>query len=425
MIRTTGYPSLMARAPILLAALWLLGACSSPVRLMPTPVLFTSGEPGRFADVPAAAQSTKIEVLYATNRFPVGPSGARHYTRVRSQQLRLGVATLQIGDESKTWESLEAMSTSAKEGDRPLLSLKSTREMAVLDEGERSLSGDAREFFAYAGELLERSADRELLIYVHGANTDFDRAAAQAAQFQHFMGPNAVVMVFAWPSAGTLLRYGRDVVTARRSEPVFASLLELLSRQTNAAHLNVLAYSAGAMIASPGLARAGGRGASDPGRNRLGEIYYAAPDIDFPMFVDNLPRYGAQVRRVTVALNLGDRALSFAQWRHRVSRAGRPNLADIGPDERRWLAEASGRVGLDVVSIRPEDLPGLPASSHSFWYDHPWVSSDILVKLRFHAPPLARGLTLNSTEFDVAFWTFPPDYEQRLPAVVRELGAVR
>ena len=323
------------------------------------------------------------------------------------------------------------MSTSAGEGERPVLSLKTTREMAVIDEGAPSLDSDALEsdaqaFFAYVDALLERSPDRELLIYVHGANTDFDRAAAQAAQFQHFMGNNAVVMVFAWPSAGTLLRYGRDVVTARRSESVFARLLELMARHTGAEHLNLLAYSAGAMIASPGLARASSDAAADPGRNRLGEIYYAAPDIDFPVFVNNLPRYENQVRRVTVAVNMGDRALSFAQWRHRVSRAGRPNLADIGLEEKAWLAEASGQQGqLDVLAIRAEDLPGLPASSHSFWYDHPWVSTDVLLKLRFHAPPPARGLNHNSSSIDVAFWTFPFDYEERLPSVVRELSAIR
>lgn len=413
----------MARFLILVVAMGLLGACSSPVRLMPTPTLFANGESVPFSPLSSAAESTRIEVLYATNREPVGPAGSRHYTRVRSNRLRLGVATLRVGDESKTWASLQAMSTSAAAGERPVLSLESTREMAVLRDDGQSAEGDGQEFFAYVDQLLERSPDQELLIYVHGANTDFDRAAAQAAQFQHFMGSNAVVLVFAWPSAGTLLRYGRDVGTARRSEPVFAGLLDLLARRTKAAHLNVLAYSAGAMIVSPGLARAGS--AADPDRIHLGEIYYAAPDVDLPVFVDNLPRYEHHVRRVTIAVNLGDRALSFAQWRHRVSRAGRPNLADIGPDERLWLAEASARQQFDVLSIRPETLPGLPASSHSFWYDHPWVSTDILLKLRFHAPPAGRGLDSNTNEINLAFWTFPLDYEQRLPAVVRELRAIR
>jgi esterase/lipase superfamily enzyme len=299
--------------------------------------------------------------------------------------------------------------------------------MAVLDDAAESLGPDVEAFFAQVDALLGHGGNRDILVYVHGANTNFERAAGQAAQFQHFLGRDAVVMVFAWPSAGSMLRYRRDVATARHTESTFAWLLEQLSADTQAVHVNVLAYSAGAMIASPGLARAadGAEGASGDGGLRLGEIYYAAPDIDFPVFVDNLPRYDDRVRRVTVALNVGDRALSFAQWRHRVSRAGRPNLADIGPEERSWLAEASGREGLDVLSTRPENLPGLPPSSHSFWYDHPWVSSDILLKLRFHAPPPARGLDHNTSENEVAFWTFPPDYEQRLPAVVRELGDFR
>ena len=412
------------RGALLFAALGLLAGCApTTVRLMPTPTLFTDGDPGHFGDGGEEGRDTTIEVLYATNRLPVGPSDAPIYSRMRSNQLRLGVATLEVGDGTKTWEALKALSTSAVEGERPVITLRGIREMAVLDDGSQPYGPEAEAFFEHVDGLIRRGTNRDVLIYVHGARTDFDRAAAQAAQFQHFLGRDAVVMVFAWPSAGTLLRYGRDVATARRSESTFARLLEELAARTDAEHLNVLAYSAGAMIASPGLARAAdaAEAAADPDRIRLGEVYYAAPDIDFPLFVDNLPRYEDQVRRVTGAVNLGDKALSFAQWVHRVSRAGRPNLADIGPEQASWLVAASGREELDVLSIRPEDLPGLPAGSHSFWYDHPWVSSDVLLKLRFHAPPPARGLKLNTHESELSFWTFPADYAERLPAVARAL----
>jgi len=419
---------MMARIALVIVATWLLGGCSSSVvRLMPTPTLFTSGDPGLFVAGPEADGDTTIEILYATNRVPAGPADAPDYTRQRGDQLRFGVATLQVGDGTMTWESLQRMSTRAEEGERPEITLQSVREMAVLDHAAEAPGPDAEAFFAYVDEWLRRGSNRDILIYVHGANTNFERAAAQAAQFQHFLGRDAVVMVFAWPSAGSLLRYRRDVATARHTGPTFARLLEQLPAHTQAAHVNVLAYSAGAMIASPGLARAAddATSAAADGGLRLGEIYYAAPDIDFPVFVDNLPRYEDQVRRVTGALNMSDRALSFAQWFNRVSRAGRPNLADIGPDETRWLVAASGRDELDVLSIRPDELPGLPATSHAFWYDHPWVSSDILLKLRFHAPPRARGLDPNNTEIALAFWTFPTDYPQRLPAVARALAKDR
>ena len=410
---------------LVVAAVWLLGGCTaSAVRLMPTPTLFTSGDPGLFVAAPDAGQGTTIEVLYATNRLPVQPSAAPSYTRQRGESLRFGVATLRIGDGTKTWESLQAMSTSELEGERPEITLQGIRELAVLDDAAEAPGPDAEAFFAQVDALVGRGGNRDLVIYVHGANTSFERAAAQAAQFQHFLGRDAVVMVFAWPSAGNVLRYRRDVATARQTESTFARLLQQLSARAQAAHLDVLAYSAGAMIASPGLARAAGEvgRAADQGSLRLGEIYYAAPDIDFPVFVENLSRYEGQVRRVTVAVNTSDSVLSFAQWIHRVSRAGRPNLAEIGPEETAWLVAASGRDELDVLSIRPEDLPGLPATSHAFWYDHPWVSSDVLLKLLFQAPPPARGLDPNSNEIELAFWTFPADYAARLPAVARKLA---
>jgi esterase/lipase superfamily enzyme len=415
----------LARIACVLAVASLMGGCSpSTVRLMPTPTLFTSGDPELFAGETDTDRDTTIEILYATNRLPAGPPDSPHYTTQRGDELRFGTATLRVGDGTKTWESLQQMSTSVVEGERPEITLQGLREMAVLDDAAEAPGADVAAFFAQVDEWLSRGGNRDILVYVHGANTNFERAAAQAAQFQHFLGRDAVVMMFAWPSAGSLLRYRRDVATAGRTVPTFARLLEVLPAHTQAAHVNVLAYSAGAMITSPGLARAADQaaGATGQGSLRLGEIYYAAPDVDFPVFVDNLPRYEDQVRRVTGALNMSDRALSFAQWFNRVSRAGRPNLADIGPDETRWLVEASGRDELDVLSIRPDELPDLPATSHAFWYDHPWVSSDILLKLRFHAPPRARGLDPNSTDFALAFWTFPADYSQRLPAVVRALA---
>jgi esterase/lipase superfamily enzyme len=404
----------------------LLGGCGLNVRMMPTPTVLaeldraTESGPG----AAGSGQST-LEVLYATNRRPAGPLDARRYSRARTDDLRLGVATLQVGDGTKSWEALQAASAQVDERERPKITLVRTRELAMLSPDSPAPDEEAGAFIALLDEMLARTANRDLLIYMHGARTDFARAAAQAAQFQHYVGTDAVVMVFAWPSAGTLLRYGRDVATARRTVPTFARLLEHLSRHTQVGHIDVLAYSAGAMIASPGLARAVGdaTAAGQPDRLRLGEIYYAAPDIDFPVFVDNLPRYQDHVRRVTVAVNLGDRALSFAQWRHRVSRAGRPNLAELGPDETRWMVETSARENMDALSMRPEDLPGLPAGSHSFWYDHPWVSSDILLKLRFRASPPARGLRPDTNEISLAFWRFPSDYAERLPEVVRALQA--
>ena len=48
-----------------------------------------------------------------------------------------------------------------------------------------------------------------------------------------------------------------------------------------------------------------------------------------------------------------------------------------------------------------------------------------MVKMLFHVPPAARGLESNWTEHEFQFWTFPPDYGQRINGIVRELYDAR
>ena len=95
------------------------------------------------------------------------------------------------------------------------------------------------------------------MVYVHGANSTIYRAAAQAAQYRHFTGRNCIVLVFLWPSAENLLAYGTDVRHAKRSAPAFKRFITLLAEYTHAENINILAYSAGAQVASPGLGHPG------------------------------------------------------------------------------------------------------------------------------------------------------------------------
>ena len=85
------------------------------------------------------------------------------------------------------------------------------------------------------------------------------------------------------------------------------------------------------------------------------------------------------------------------------------------------MVDASQRLDFDLISARAEDLPGMDRRSHIFWYDHPWVSSDVLLKMLFHMPPEQRGLQRNRTGDEVEYWSFPADYEARLEAVMDDL----
>ena len=60
-------------------------------------------------------------------------------------------------------------------------------------------------------------------------------------------------------------------------------LIELLAKHTDAEHIDVFTYSAGATVGSDGLAIVG-RDADATAAMRtspLGEVYHAAPDADF------------------------------------------------------------------------------------------------------------------------------------------------
>ena len=88
---------------------------------------------------------------------------------------------------------------------------------------------------------------------------------------------------------------------------------------------------------------------------------------------------------VTLTVNLEDSVLGLAQDFHGTSRAGRPDLEELSLEETRWLIEASRHTVFDIIDVGNSEIPGFPSGSHGFWYQHPWVSSDVLVQF-----PLSR-----------------------------------
>lgn len=413
-----------AALALLLAAL--LSGCESPVRLMPTPVSFRSGDADPFAQAGSKlVGTTDVPVFYATNRGAVIEKPEPIHTVLPSERLRMGVAHVRIGDETLTWEALHRLSTSDDPDERPIVQLELLEPLASIGPGDRVADlPDAKAFFALVNKALAASTSQDLLVYVHGSNNTMPRAAAQAAQLRHFTGRRMVVLAFLWPSAGSILKYFTDVTNAQASIEPFVRLIELLAAHTHAKGIDVLAYSAGAQIVSPALAQLGTARAGETTeqlrqRLRLTQIYFAAPDIDTRRFVQELGQYVKVVDRVSIAANMNDSALRFANLVHRASRAGRPDPSELDAAQTGFLVEASRRLGFDLIRVDPYDIPKLPETSHAFWYEDPWVSSDLLGLMLLNAEPQRRGLASQSTDGGVRYWSFPPDFDVR----VRQLFA--
>jgi hypothetical protein len=390
---------------------------------MPTPAILASGEINPFALNPNLEPGNLVPVFFATNRIPLLGDEFRQFTIFPDKYLHLGVAQLRIGTKDLPWEKLFSLSTTAATDKRPVLILEAIDQMASLpmDAGEDSLPAESRAFFDAINTALSKSYSKDLLVYVHGANSSVYRACAQAAQFRHFTGRNAVVLAFLWPSAENLLAYSTDVRHAEKTVPAFSRLIRLVAANTHAETLNILAYSAGSQIVSPGMARVGEDAKMQQHTEplRIGEVYFAAADVGIDTFTKNLQAYIDLPRAVTLTVNPNDTVLALAEGRHRVSRAGRPKAQDVNDDLRQWAQRVSTEGRFDIIGVDAETVPGLAAGSHDFWYAHPWISSDVLIQFIFHADPASRGLVEHSEADRVRYWSFPPDYPERILGIIR------
>lgn len=396
--------------------------------LMPTPIAISASDLNPFNLNPNQEVSSELQILYATNRLPAGKTENRMYTIFPGKQLRMGIAHMTIGEKETPWEKLFNLSTTAEKGKRPALKLETLEELAQfpLKGSDITQPVNTQAMADMVNHALERSIDKDITIYVHGANTAVYRASAQAAQYQHFTGQNSVVVVFLWPSAENLFAYGTDERHALRSAPAFARLLELLAEHTNAESINILTYSAGVQIASPALSILGIKTEKEKRKAiRLGEIYYAAADIGVDTFTKHLQRYIDMPRSTTLTINLRDSVLSMAAWRAKISRAGSPDTGDLSLEKNKWIQNASRQPGLNLIKVSAETVSGMSSRSHDYWFTHPWVSSDLLTQFLFHKAPAQRGLAETVNDDGLRYWTFPQDYPERIVEILNQAVATR
>jgi len=404
-----------------------ISGCQSTVHLMPTPLIIKEGIADPFKRNPNEnKQSNKLSVFYATNRDPEGPNNNRSYKKAFSQDLHLGNFVSRIGNEDVDWETLYADSHKKRRSQKYEIHLEQTYETGEIKANESldELPPGAKQFIAAINDALKVSFDKDILVYVHGANNNFYRSSSQAAQYRHFTGRNSVVVLFAWPSAENLFKYSVDKKNAAQTAAVFSRLMELLGRYSTAEHVNIIAYSAGAAVASPGLVQlrknhADATAESLRSKIRVGQVYFAAPDIKAKSFLKQLPLYLDITQSFTMTANMQDTVLDMADMHKDASRLGKPNPDEFTQEELLWLKNASFTDDFDVISITHSSLPG-SAGAHDSWYNNPWVSSDVIAQLISNASPAERGLLKGESLGGFEIWYYPKDYPERLAKLVEK-----
>ncbi|MBN8500454.1 MAG: alpha/beta hydrolase [Sphingomonadales bacterium] len=162
-------------------------------------------------------------------------------------------------------------------------------------------------------ELAKRPAGaRRALIFTHGYNTRFDRAAVRFAQIVSDTGFKGVPVLFSWPSRGKVGAYVYDRDSANYSRDAFERALTLIAHRPRLLGMEVFAHSMGNWLTLETL-----RGASIAGnRGMLGKVdtvVLAAPDVDMDVFRTQVRRLDGLQRKFVLYASGDDRALRISR----------------------------------------------------------------------------------------------------------------
>ena len=192
-------------------------------------------------------------------------------------------------------------------------------------------------------ELQRRPvAERDVLVFVHGYNTNFADAAFRFAQIVHDSGFKGVPVLFTWPSRGELLQYPYDRESAFYSRDFLELNLRAIARDLGTTRIDILAHSMGTLLTLEAVRQAAIRGDGSFG-GKLRNIILAAPDVDLDVFRTQM----RQIKRpVTVFVSADDRALAFS----RRFAGDKTRLGAVSAQDTEVIADLA-RLGARIIDI--------------------------------------------------------------------------
>jgi esterase/lipase superfamily enzyme len=189
------------------------------------------------------------------------------------------------------------------------------------------------ERLADVGDLFRLASQRDLLLYVHGYNTNFESAALDAVKLSDGIRFHGHTMVFTWPSRAKLLDYGYDRESAMWSRDALERTADSILASPSVGTVHIVAHSIGTMVTMEALRQLYTRH-GEAATARIGSIVFASPDIDMDVFSASVERIGGLAPKITIVTATNDRALSVSRWiaggMTRVGAAEKAQLERLG-----------------------------------------------------------------------------------------------
>ena len=419
-VRTQTLGRILIRSVLAIAAALTVAGCQTP-GLMATPNLYADGLREPFKSVPEPLQNNVAQVLYVTDRNPeYDENNVLYYGYKRSNSLAFGTADVQFG-ENIPWDTLvtESMSATRTEKLTPVITnVREISRVAASNERLEYVDGKSRvkesvlveddkklkQFHAYITERLQYSEQKEVYLFIHGYNNDFNAAVRTIGELWHFMGRAGVPIAYTWPAGrGGVRGYTVDRESGEFTIFHLKQCLRALAACPSVERVNIIAHSRGTDVAMTALRELHlenkGSGKVTRTELKLGTVILAAPDLDFEVVTQRFGAEGVNAvpERLVLYISPEDKAIGVSTWLFdSVRRLGKLRLSDLS-EQQRLNSRSFGHLEVIDTNVEKIDFFG-----HSYFYQSPAVSSDLILVLRENRAPGAefgRPLTNEGENF--------------------------
>jgi len=397
------------------------------VFLMPAPDIYDDDAIDAFEDDELMAL-VQPPVLYATDRRPAEPGDKKFpfYSDERAYSVRLGKATIRLGDDdSITWEEARRISLLKNRTANYPLEITGVEEYGVLDisitpfDDTPRDAGPGRAFAEEIDRQLERSNSSDVYIYVHGYKVNFENPVLVASELWHYMGYNGAFIAYAWPATFNFTAYFSDIEDATQSARQLRDLIVHISKNTSARRVHLVGYSTGTRLVTRTIADlsliAYGMEPEQVAEDiSIGNVLLVGSDMDRAILAGHLLDGLLRVcDSFTIYQSAADKTLDMSRMVFGKDRVGKAiDSSDRPEGAKQFLQENPGIRIVDISHAADIERN----NGHSYFRTSPWVSSDVLMTLRYDLAPAERGLVLAE---DGLTWVFPEDYVARLRELLR------
>jgi len=130
----------------------------------------------------------------------------------------------------------------------------------------------------------------EIVIFVHGFDSNFEKTVFRTAKIDADFEINAAIILYSWPSAGEIGLYLQDIDAADYARNGLEELLSDLSK-TNIKKITLVGHSMGAPIIVETLRQLKFKGRSSIIK-KIGGVALLSPDLDVDLFVQQAKDIG-------------------------------------------------------------------------------------------------------------------------------------